>query len=121
MSASRSFTRSGRAKTKAGAALAAAKPPCIDCGTDYGPAATAAHALGKVGGIERGVDLLEREELLEKVRDGQHRRAHVEGEPVARAHVSAASRPSEMLESGAGEVHSRRAGPRGERAAPPPE
>ena len=45
MSASRSVTRSGRAKKKAGAALAAAKAPWIDGDIDYGPAATAARDL----------------------------------------------------------------------------
>lgn len=45
MSASRSVTRSGRAKKKAGSALAAAKAPWIDGDIDYGPAAAAARDL----------------------------------------------------------------------------
>ena len=45
MSASRSVTRSGRAKKKAGSALAASKPPWLDGDIDYGPAATAARDL----------------------------------------------------------------------------
>ncbi len=41
----RSVTRSGRAKKKAGSALAAAKAPWIDGDIDYGPAAAAARDL----------------------------------------------------------------------------
>ena len=45
MSASRSVTRSGRAKKKAGSALAASKAPWLDGDIDYGPAAAAARDL----------------------------------------------------------------------------
>lgn len=45
MSASRSVTRSGRPKKKAGAAVAASKAPWIDGDIDYGPAAAAARDL----------------------------------------------------------------------------
>jgi hypothetical protein len=45
MSASRSVSRSGRAKKKVGAALAASKPPWLDGDIDYGPAAAAARDL----------------------------------------------------------------------------
>jgi len=45
MSASRSVSRSGRAKKKVGAALAASKAPWLDGDIDYGPAAAAARDL----------------------------------------------------------------------------
>ena len=45
MSASRSINRSGRAKKKAGSALAASKAPWLDGDIDYGPAAAAARDL----------------------------------------------------------------------------
>jgi hypothetical protein len=45
MSASRSVSRSGRAKKKVGAALAASKAPWLDGDIDYGPAVVAARDL----------------------------------------------------------------------------
>lgn len=45
MPASRSVSRSGSAKKKAGAALAASKAPWLDGDIDYGPAAAAARDL----------------------------------------------------------------------------
>lgn len=45
MSASRSVFRSGRAKKKVGAALAASKAPWLDGDIDYGPAVVAARDL----------------------------------------------------------------------------
>ena len=45
MSASRSVSRSGRAKKKVGAALVASKAPWLDGDIDYGPAVVAARDL----------------------------------------------------------------------------
>ena len=45
MSASRSVSRSGRAKKKVGAALAASEAPWLDGDIDYGPAVVAARDL----------------------------------------------------------------------------
>lgn len=47
MSASRSVSRSGRAKKRVGAALAASKAPWLDGDIDYGPAAVAARDLAR--------------------------------------------------------------------------
>ena len=68
-----------------------------------------AHARGEVRTVEIGVALLEREQLFDEVRNGEHGRAHVEHEAVARAHVRATTGTIELLEHRGAEAHRGRA------------